>query len=110
VFSYQVLLEDDGRFPKGTVRRVSEQGLLEELARLEVQREYLRERMDEIKGTMDDLVDGDAGSVGDANRWREFNDLQERQSLLRYKYKERIRMSETLRLEYETQKRMRAQR
>lgn len=110
VFSYQVLLEDDGRFPKGTVRRVSEQGLLEELARLEVQREYLRERMDEIQGTMDDLADGDTGSVGDANRWREFNDLQELQSLLRAKYKERIRMSETLRLEYETQKRMRARR
>lgn len=110
VFSYQVLLEDDGRFPRGTVRRVSEQGLLEELARLEVQREYLRERMDEIQGTMDDLADGDTGSVGDANRWREFNDLQELQSLLRAKYKERIRMSETLRLEYETQKRMRARR
>ena len=110
VYSYQVLLEDDGRFPKGTVRRVSEQGLLEELTRLEVQREYLRERMDEIKSTMDDIVGEEAGSVGDANRWREFNDLQELQSLLRSKYKERIRMSETLRLEYETQKRMREQR
>lgn len=111
VFSYQVLLEDDGRFPKGTVRRVSEQELLEELTRLEVQREYLRERMDEMRSAMDDIVEGeDAGSVGDANGWREFNDLQELRSLLRSKYKERIRMSETLRLEYETQKRMREER
>ena len=110
VFSYQVLLEDDGRFPKGTVRRVSEQGLLEELARLEVQREYLWERMDELSRAIDDVAGEDTGYLSDEMRWREYNDLQERQSLLRSKYKERIRMSETLRLQYETQKRMRAQR
>ncbi|MDE2795867.1 MAG: M56 family metallopeptidase [Gemmatimonadota bacterium] len=110
VFSYQVLLEDDGRFPKRTVLRVSEQGLLEELTRLEVQRDYLWERMDELSSAMEDVAGEDAGYVSDKIRWREYNDLQERQSLLRSKYKERIRMSETLRLQYETQKRMREQR
>ena len=102
-FYYQVASEDDA----GLLVVTSEQGLLDQLARSEVEREYLQERMDEISSEMDDIVDGEED---DPTKWREYADHRQRQSLLRSMYAERIKMYETLRLQYETRKRMRAQR
>ena len=88
----------------------SEQGMLDELTRLDVQMQYLRERMDETQEVWDqaeeDLDALDENSREARGLWREMAYAQERISLLRTMHTERLRRSETLKLEFETRKRM----
>ena len=73
----------------------TEEEVLRDLARIDVQMEYLQERMDEIRTRMDT-----GEPVG-----REWDLLVERYNLLRAMHTERVKASETVKLEFETQKR-----
>lgn len=88
----------------------SEQGMLDELTRLDVQMQYLRERMDETQEVWDqaeeDLDALDENSREARGLWREMAYAQERIALLRTMHTERLRRSEALKLEFETRKRM----
>ncbi len=88
----------------------SEQEMLDELTRLDVQMEYLRERMDEIRkgwqqaeSTRNAL---DERSQEARDLWGEISYARERFGLLRTMHTDRLRRSETLKLEFETRKRM----
>ena len=88
----------------------SEQGMLEELTRLDVQLPYLRERMDEIRNAWQQAEKIrnalDERSQEAKDLWAEISYAQERFGLLRTMHTERLRRSETLKLEFETRKRM----
>ena len=87
-----------------------EQEVLEQLAHLDVQMEYLRERMDEIRQAVTGLQKAreplDVESAESKDLWRQINYAQERLILLTRLHTERLRMYETVKMEYETQKRM----
>lgn len=105
--SYVIPLSVD---PEGPVQytRITEEEVEEELARLETQVEYLRERMQDIGDRQEEVAIGlddlDAGAV--RTSWTEY-DLELRLGLLRDMRKEAVRKHETVKLAYETQKRMR---
>lgn len=88
----------------------TEEDMLQELARLDVQVQYLQEQIAETDATMDRLAEqaGDV-AVGTEEYWTYLGEsarLRERNGLLRSMRTERVRMSEIVKLEYETQKRM----
>ena len=106
--SYVIPLSVD---PEGPVQytSISEEEVEEELARLQTQVEYLRERMqdlwdrgEEVASEWDDLDDNARLASS-----RELEDLRLRRDLLRDMRKEAVRKHETVKLAYETQKRMR---
>ena len=91
----------------------TEEDVLQELKRLDVQIEYLQEQIDETRAT----IDGLARPVREAGRFwigtgeyeaysRASAPFSERLDLLKSMRAERVRMYEVLKLEYETQKRM----
>ena len=91
----------------------TEEDVLRELARLDVQIEYLQEQIDETNAEMDRLyAEGQetgemwVGSSGYTVYLRKSAPVQERRDLLESMRAERIRMSEVVKLEYETQKRL----
>ena len=88
----------------------SEQGMLDELTRLDVQMQYLRERMAEIRKAWEQAEETrsalDRNSQEARDLWSEISYAQERFTLLRTMHTERLRRSETLKLEFETRKRM----
>ena len=88
----------------------SEQGMLDELTRLDVQMQYLRERMAEIRTAREQAEETrsalDKNSQEARDLWSEISYAQERFGLLRTMHTERLRRSETLKLEFETRKRM----
>ena len=88
----------------------SEQGMLEEMTRLDVQMQYLQERMAEIRTAREQAEETrsalDKNSQEARDLWSEISYAQERFGLLRTMHTERLRRSETLKLEFETRKRM----
>ncbi len=88
----------------------SEQGMLDELTRLDVQLQYLRERMDEIRKGWEQAEETrnalDERSQEARDLWGEISYARERFGLLRTMHTERLRRSEALKLEFETRKRM----
>ena len=91
----------------------SEEDVLLELKRLDVQIEYLQEQIDDTRAT----IDGLAKPVREAGRFwigtgeyeaysRASAPFSERLDFLKSMRAERVRMSEVLKLEFETQKRM----
>jgi len=87
--------------------------VLQELQRLDVQIQYLQEQIDETRATMDELARParEAGSfwigTGEYEAYlRASAPFSERLDFLKSMRAERVRMSEVLKLEYETQKRM----
>ena len=88
----------------------SEQGMLDELTRLDVQMQYLRERMDEIRKGWEQAEETrnalDERSQEARDLWGEISYARERFGLLRTMHTERLRRSEALKLEFETRKRM----
>ena len=87
-----------------------EQGMLDELTRLDVQLQYLRERMDEIRKGWEQAEETrnalDERSQEARDLWGEISYARERFGLLRTMHTERLRRSEALKLEFETRKRM----
>ena len=88
----------------------TEEDVLKELARLDVQVQYLQEQIAETSATLDRLAEraGDF-EVGTEEYWTYLGEsarLRERNGLLRSMRTERVRMSEVVKLEYETQKRL----
>ncbi len=88
----------------------TEEDVLKELARLDVQIQYLQEQIAETSATLDRLAEraGDF-EVGTKEYWTYLGEsarLRERNGLLRSMRTERVRMSEVVKLEYETQKRL----
>ncbi len=87
-----------------------EQDVLERLARLDVQIQYLREQMDEIDEAVAEMEKArkplDRESAVARDLWRQITYAQQRSILLNSLHKERVTMNETVKLEYETQKRM----
>ena len=97
--------------------RATEEDVLEELARLELEMAYLREQMDETASAFDE-TDGavrefyaagppDDNSAEVRALLRDREDLRARAELLQSMRTERMREYETVKLQYETQKRMR---
>ena len=88
----------------------SEQEMLDELTRLDVQLQYLRERMDEIRKGWEQAEETrnalDERSQEARDLWGEISYARERFGLLRTMHTERLRRSEALKLEFETRKRM----
>ena len=88
----------------------TEEDVLKELARLDVQIQYLQEQIAELPATWDRLFEREGDfEVGTEEYWNsraESARLRERDGLLRSMLTERIRMSEIVKLEYETQKRL----
>ena len=88
-----------------------EQEVLEQLAHLDVQIEYLRERMDEIRKALAELEKArdplDVESAEAMDLWGEITYAAERLMLLKSLHTERVRMYETLKMEYETRNRVR---
>lgn len=89
--------------PEGPVQytRVSEHEAQEEIARLEIQVEYLRERIEVTSKAMDELDPPDLDT-----EWSGLN-LRERFRVLHTMRREVVKRTETVKLAYETQKRMR---
>jgi len=89
--------------PEGPVQytRVSEHEAQEEIARLEMQVEYLRERIEVTSKAMDELDPPDLDT-----EWSGLN-LRERFQVLHTMRREVVKRTETVKLAYETQKRMR---
>ena len=88
----------------------SEQEMLDELTRLDVQMEYLRERMDEIRKGWQQAEET-RNALGERSQeardlGREISDAQLRVTLLRTMRMDRLKRSETVKLEFETRKRM----
>lgn len=91
----------------------TEEDVLQELARLNVQIEYLQEQIDETNAELDRLyAEGEetgemwVGSRGHTIYLRKSAPVKERRDLLESMRAERFRISEVLKLEYETQKRL----
>ena len=87
--------------PGGSVQRMSEERVQEELARLEIQVQYLQGRMEEIWETMAQLDTTDLHSY----RMEELY-LSERIGLLREMHNEAVKRSELVKLAYETENRL----
>ena len=106
--SYVIPLSID---PEGPVQytRITQEEVEEELARLETQVEYLRERMQYFGDREEEAMSvwGDLDDNARRESLREFEDLRLRRDLLRDMRKGAIRRHETVKLAYETQKRMR---
>ena len=87
-----------------------EEDVLKELARLDVQVQYLQDQLVETEATLKELSEEASDFDPETEEWwtyvGEVNRLHERRSLLRTMRTERVRMSEVVKLEYETQKRM----
>ena len=98
--------------------RATEEDVLEVLAKLELEMEYLREQIDETEDAYYELESAEAeileqGRENVEDNWMEWvtlrrdkEHLRERLELLRPMRTERMRESETVKLEYETQRRM----
>ncbi|MXX35827.1 MAG: M56 family metallopeptidase [Gemmatimonadetes bacterium] len=86
--------------------RATEEDVLKELARLEVEMEYLREQRNAADDAVDELYQGDDPSDAFAKR-RMLLDLQARRDLLESMRTERMREYETVKMQYETQTRLR---
>lgn len=91
----------------------TEEDVLQELKRLDVQIEYLQEQIDETRATLDELARParEAGrfwiGTGEYEAYsRASAPFSERLDFLKSMRAERVRMAEVLKLEYETQKRM----
>ena len=88
----------------------SEQGMLEEMTRLDVQMQYLQERMDEIRKASEQAEETrsalDENSQEARDLARKISDAQLRVVLLRTMRMDRLKRSETVKLEFETRKRM----
>ncbi|MDE2795870.1 MAG: M56 family metallopeptidase [Gemmatimonadota bacterium] len=88
----------------------TEEDVLQELARLDAQIQYLQEQIDETNATLDRLGEKAGEVVVGTEEYLtyvgELARLHERGGLLRSMRTERVRMSEIVKLEYETQKRM----
>ena len=91
----------------------TEEEVLHELARLDIQIEYLQEQIDDTRATIDGLAKPvrEAGGfwigTGEYEAYsRASAPFNERLDFLKSMRAERVRMSEVLKLEYETQKRM----
>ena len=87
--------------PGGSVQRMSEERVQEELARLEIQVQYLQGRMEETWETMAQLDTTDLRSY----RMEEMY-LSERIGLLREMHNEAVKRSELVKLAYETENRL----
>ena len=97
--------------------RATEEDVLEELARLELEMAYLREQMDETASAFDETERAvreiyaagppDENSAEARALLRDREDLRARAELLQSMRTERMREYETVKLQYETQKRMR---
>ena len=100
--------------------RATEEDVLKELARLEVEMAYLREQIDETEGAFDEIQrvmrefyaagPPEANSAEAIALRRDMGDLRARAELLRSMRTERMREYETVKLQYATQKRLRENR
>lgn len=88
----------------------TEEDVLQELARLDVQIQYLQEQIAETSATLDRFAERAGDFVVGTEEYLtyvgELARLRERGGLLRSMRTERMRMSEIVKLEYETQKRL----
>ena len=100
------------------IYRATEEDVLEVLARLDLEMEYLRQQMNETEDGLREIdsMEGELMSKGEEHfrnnpaeviaLRREKDHLRDRLELLKTMRTERMRESETVKLEYETQKRM----
>ncbi|MDE2653453.1 MAG: M56 family metallopeptidase [Gemmatimonadota bacterium] len=85
--------------------KATEGGVLKELGRLKLEMDYLREQRNAAEDAIDELYQGDDPKEPVAFR-RTIMDLQARRDLLESMRGERMREYETVKMQYETQKRV----
>ena len=86
--------------------RATEEDVIEALTKLELEMDYLREQRNATEDTIDELYQGDDPKEPDTFR-RTIMDLRARVELLESMRGERMREYETVKMQYETQKRLR---
>lgn len=93
----------------GYFYNATEEDVLKELARLDVQVQYLQEQIDATRAAHDAIWESEPPADDLSGLVRRGQELAEKLDLLKSMRTERVRMYETVKLEYETQKRLGAE-